>query len=590
MRVGIIGSGTVGQHLGAGFVKHGHEVWVGTRQPTRLAEWAAQLGPKVHVVDTAEAARQGELLVVATLWTGTEAALKAAGPENFKGKVVLDATNPLRFAENAPPTLSLGFDTSAGEQVQQWLPGARVVKAYNTVGAPLMVDPTFQGGSEGRHVHRRRRRAAKDQVADIVSAIRLGGAGRRAAADVAGARADVRALGPCGNLDREVEPRLQADPHLTGAVLALRRRRLRPVWQARAGVHTSRPETSMNPSDLDGPPEPVSRREFRTVMAGLLLVLTLASLDQNIVATALPGIVSELGGLAHLSWVVTAFLVASTATTPLYGKLSDSYGRRAMFFVAVGVFLAGSALCGLSQDMGQLIAFRAVQGLGAGGLITLAQTTVGDLLAPRERGRYQGLFTAVFAACSVAGPLLGGFITDALSWRWIFYINLPVGALALGLIAVALRRPNRAVRHRIDFAGAALMVGGTTATILVLTLDASREAWSRPATWIEAAAAVLCFGLLVVRERHAAEPILPPRLFRDRVFVVGATVVGLTAVALFGAVIFLPLFFQLVLGAAASRAGLMLSPHDGRGHRRLRRRRAAGLTGPGSTSSFRSPG
>ncbi len=316
----------------------------------------------------------------------------------------------------------------------------------------------------------------------------------------------------------------------------------------------------MSPPDLDGPPEPVSRREFRTVMAGLLLVLTLASLDQNIVATALPGIVSELGGLAHLSWVVTAFLVASTATTPLYGKLSDSYGRRAMFFVAVGVFLAGSALCGLSQDMGQLIAFRAVQGLGAGGLITLAQTTVGDLLAPRERGRYQGLFTAVFAACSVAGPLLGGFITDALSWRWIFYINLPVGALALGLIAVALRRPNRVVRHQIDVAGAALMVGGTTATILVLTLDASREAWSHPATWIEAGAAVICFGLLVLRERRAAEPILPPRLFRDRVFVVGATVVGLTAVALFGAVIFLPLFFQLVLGAGASRAGLMLSP------------------------------
>jgi len=316
----------------------------------------------------------------------------------------------------------------------------------------------------------------------------------------------------------------------------------------------------MTPTDLDAPPVGVTRREFRTVMAGLLLVLTLASLDQNIVATALPGIVSELGGLAHLSWVVTAFLVAATATTPLYGKLSDTFGRRPMFFVAVGVFLAGSALCGLAQDMPQLIAFRAVQGLGAGGLITLAQTTVGDLLAPRERGRYQGLFTAVFAACSVAGPLLGGFITDALSWRWIFYINLPVGALALGLIAVALRRTNRVVDHRIDYAGAALMVGGTVFAILVLTLDTSREAWIEPATWIEAAVAVLCFALLVLRERRAAEPILPPRLFRDRVFVVGATVMGLTAVALFGAVIFLPLFFQLVLGAAASKAGLMLSP------------------------------
>jgi len=316
----------------------------------------------------------------------------------------------------------------------------------------------------------------------------------------------------------------------------------------------------MSSAEPQGPAGAVSRQEFRTVMAGLLLVLTLASLDQNIVATALPGIVSELGGLSHLSWVVTAFLVASTATTPLYGKLSDVYGRRPLFFVAVGIFLAGSVLCGLSRDMTQLIVFRAVQGLGAGGLITLAQTTVGDLLAPRERGRYQGLFTAVFAACSVAGPLLGGFITDALAWRWIFYINLPVGAVALVLIAAGLHRPHRVVQHKIDFAGAVLMVGGTVSVILVLTLDATREAWSRPTPWIESAVVLVCFGLLVWRERHAAEPILPPRLFRDRVFVVGATVVGLTAMALFGAIIFLPLFFQLVLGQAASRAGLMLSP------------------------------
>ena len=316
----------------------------------------------------------------------------------------------------------------------------------------------------------------------------------------------------------------------------------------------------MTPADSDRSAFAVSRKEFRTVMAGLLLVLALASLDQNIVATALPGIVGELGGLSHLSWVVTSFLVASTATTPLYGKLSDVYGRRPLFFVAVGVFLAGSALCGLAQDMTQLIAFRAVQGLGAGGLITLAQTTVGDLLAPRERGRYQGLFTAVFAASSVAGPLLGGFITEALSWRWIFYINLPVGGLALALIAAGLHRPHRVVHHRIDFAGAVLMVTGTVFAILVLTFDTSPEAWTRPVTWIETATVVLCFALLVWRERHAAEPILPPRLFRDRVFVVGASVMGLTAVALFGAIVFLPLFFQLVLGAGAARAGLMLSP------------------------------
>jgi EmrB/QacA subfamily drug resistance transporter len=306
--------------------------------------------------------------------------------------------------------------------------------------------------------------------------------------------------------------------------------------------------------------EGVTRRQFRTIMAGLLGVLTLASLDQNIVATALPGIVSELGGLAHLSWVVAAFLVAATATTPLYGKLSDTYGRKPLFFAAVGIFLAGSALCGLSRDMTQLIVFRAVQGLGAGGLITLSQTTVGDLLAPRERGRYQGLFTAVFAACSVAGPLLGGFLTDALSWRWIFYINLPVGAVALTLIAGALPPPRRVVHHRIDFLGAFLLTLGTVFTILVLTLDSTRAAWSRPATWIQAGVAAVAFLLLVARERRAPEPILPPRLFRDRVFVIAAPVVGLTATALFGAVVFLPLFFQLVLGAAASKAGLMLSP------------------------------
>src|SRR5262249_26385644 len=210
------------------------------------------------------------------------------------------------------------------------------------------------------------------------------------------------------------------------------------------------------------------------------------------------------------------------------------------------------------QSMTQLIVFRAVQGLGAGGLITLSQTTVGDLLAPRERGRYQGLFTAVFAACSVAGPLLGGFLTDALSWRWIFYINLPIGCLAL--IAIALPPPRRVIRHQIDFLGAFLLTVGTVCTILVLTLDSTREAWRRPGTWIEAAVAGLAFILLIFRERRAAEPVLPLRLFHDRVFVVAAPTMGITATALFGAVVFLPLFFQLVLGAPASRAGLMLSP------------------------------
>src|ERR1700761_2892569 len=196
-------------------------------------------------------------------------------------------------------------------------------------------------------------------------------------------------------------------------------------------------------------PQPaVSKRQIYTVFAGLMLALPLASLDQNIVSTALPRIVSDLGGLSHLSWVVTAFMVTSTISTPLYGKLSDMYGRKPLFFTAIIIFLIGSILCGVAQTMFQLILFRALQGLGAGGLITLAQTTVGDLIVPRERGRYQGLFGAVFASCSVAGPLLGGFITDYLSWRWIFYVNLPVGAAALFLIAIGLRHHAPSVRHR----------------------------------------------------------------------------------------------------------------------------------------------
>ena len=213
--------------------------------------------------------------------------------------------------------------------------------------------------------------------------------------------------------------------------------------------------------------------------------------------------------------------------------------------------------------MAQLILFRAVQGLGAGGLMTLAQTTVGDLIAPRERGRYQGLFGAVFAACSVAGPLLGGVITDALSWRWIFYVNLPVGAAALFLIAIALRQHKRAVSHRIDYAGAVLLTCGTVCLLLFLSWGGSVYPWLSPVVLALAAAAALFYGLLIAQERRATEPILPPLLFHNRVFVVAVSVVGLNAMALFGSLVFLPLFFQLVLGASPSRAGLMMAPMMG---------------------------
>jgi EmrB/QacA subfamily drug resistance transporter len=314
---------------------------------------------------------------------------------------------------------------------------------------------------------------------------------------------------------------------------------------------------------LPHPQPAVSKRELYLVFAGLMLALTLASLDQNIVATALPRIVSDLGGLAHLSWVVTAFMVTSTISTPLYGKLSDIYGRRLLYFVAIGIFLAGSILCGLAETMFQLILFRAIQGLGAGGLVTLAQTTVGDLIVPRERGKYQGLFGAVFAACSVAGPLLGGIITDALSWRWIFYVNLPVGAAALILIAIGLKHHGRQVEHKIDYTGAALLTGGTVCLLLFLSWGGTVFPWASGAILGLAAATALLYGLLIRQEHHAPEPILPMRLFRNPVFVVSVSVIGLNAMALFGSLVFLPLFFQLVLGASASRAGLMMAPMMG---------------------------
>ena len=308
------------------------------------------------------------------------------------------------------------------------------------------------------------------------------------------------------------------------------------------------------------PAAPVSKRELYTVFAGLMLALTLASLDQNIVSTALPRIVSDLGGLAHLSWVVTAFMVASTTTTPLYGKLSDIYGRKRLFYVAISVFLAGSILCGLSQTMLQLILFRGLQGLGAGGLMTLAQTTIGDLIPPRERGRYQGLFGAVFAACSVAGPLLGGILTDALSWRWIFYVNLPIGAAALALIAVGLRKPGPRVAHHIDYTGAFLLSGGTVCLLLCLSWGGAVYPWLSPMVLGIAAAAALLFGAMIFQEGHVDEPILPLRLFRDRGFTISVSVIGLNAMALFGSLVFLPLFFQLVLGASPSHAGLLMAP------------------------------
>ncbi len=308
---------------------------------------------------------------------------------------------------------------------------------------------------------------------------------------------------------------------------------------------------------------PPSPREVRTVFAGLMLALALASLDQNIVGVALPRIVSDLGGLHHLSWVVTSFLVTSTATTPLYGKLSDMYGRKPLFIIAIVIFLIGSCLCGLSRTMTELVVYRGIQGLGAGGLMVLAQTTIADLVAPRERGRYQGLFGAVFAFSSVAGPLLGGFITSALSWRWIFYVNVPVGILALAMIVFGFHRPHHKVPHHIDYAAVVLLTSATVALLLVLSWGGVQYAWSSPLIIGLAMAAAALTALLIRTERRSEEPVLSPHIFHNRTVVIASGVMGLTFMGIFGAFVFLPLFFQLVLGMDPAKAGLMLAPMTG---------------------------
>ena len=295
-------------------------------------------------------------------------------------------------------------------------------------------------------------------------------------------------------------------------------------------------------------------------MAGALLAMMLAALDQNIVNTALPRMVGDLGGMAHLSWVVTAFMLTATTTTPLYGKLSDIYGRRTLFFVAILIFLVGSLLCGAAQSMGQIIAFRALQGLGAGGLLVLAQAAIGDVVSPRERPRYQGLFTGTFALSSVAGPLLGGLITSALSWRWVFYVNLPIGVLALVMIGIGLRKPPSGQVRPIDYAGALLLACATAMLLLFLAWGGSAFPWlSLDSAGMLALTAVL-IGLFLWRESRAPEPLIRLPLFRNPVFARGVAVGGMMSFAMLGSTVFLPLYFQLVLGMDPAVAGLMMLP------------------------------
>ena len=304
----------------------------------------------------------------------------------------------------------------------------------------------------------------------------------------------------------------------------------------------------------------LSHRQIQIVFLGLMLGMLLAALDQTIVSTALPTIVGDLGGLTHLSWVVTAYLLASTASTPLYGKLGDLYGRKIIFQAAIVIFLAGSALSGLSQNMNELIAFRALQGLGAGGLMASALAIIGDVVAPRERGRYQGYMGGVFAFASVAGPLTGGFFTDHLSWRWVFYINLPVGALALVVTSIVLDLPFRRVQRRIDWLGAGLIVAAVTSILLVTVWGGDQYAWGSPQILGLAAAGLVLLALFILQERRAEEPILPPHLFANGIFRVSLLLMFLVAIGLFGALVYLPVFLQLATGASATNSGLLLLP------------------------------
>jgi EmrB/QacA subfamily drug resistance transporter len=310
---------------------------------------------------------------------------------------------------------------------------------------------------------------------------------------------------------------------------------------------------------MNAQPDSVTR-ETRIVFGALVLAMLLAVLDQTILATALPTIVGELGGLDHLSWVVTAYLLTSTASTPIWGRLSDLYGRKRLFQTAIVIFVLGSALCGISQSIGELIAFRAFQGLAAGGLMTLAMAIVGDLFPARERGRYQGYIQATFLGAAVAGPLVGGLLVDHLSWRWVFYVNVPLGIFALVVIGAVLQLPVERTPHRIDYSGAALLAGAVTSLLLVTVWGGRQYPWGSAEIVGLAIAAVVLLGAFVVRERRAPEPILPLRLFRDPVFTVVSATLFVATCSLFAAIVFLPLFLQIVDGDSATESGLLLLP------------------------------
>jgi EmrB/QacA subfamily drug resistance transporter len=304
----------------------------------------------------------------------------------------------------------------------------------------------------------------------------------------------------------------------------------------------------------------LSHREILTVMSGLMLGMLVAALSQTVVATALPTIVGELGGQDELAWVVSATLLTSTASTPLWGKLSDLYGRRPLFQAAIVVFLIGSVLAGLSQSMGQLIAFRAIQGLGVGGLMALSQAIIGDIVSPRERGRYQGYMGSVFGVSSVGGPLIGGFLVDGPGWRWCFYVGVPIGVAAFVVTNRVLRMPFTRRDHQVDYLGAALIVGGVSLLLLLLSLGGKEFEWGSAEIIGMGIGSVILLGLAIVQERRASEPIIPPRLFSIPTFRISSLAGFIVGVAMFGAIVYLPQYLQIVKGQSPTRSGLLSIP------------------------------
>ncbi len=316
------------------------------------------------------------------------------------------------------------------------------------------------------------------------------------------------------------------------------------------------------PAEAAAQPAPqFSHREILEILSGALLGLLLAALDQTVVVTALPAIAGDLNGLQHLSWIVTAYLLTSTASTPIYGKLSDLYGRRMMLLIGIGIFVAASAFCALAQSMGQLIAARALQGVGGGALISMSQAIIADVISPRERGRYQVYMSGVWALASLGGPVMGGLFVEYLTWRWVFWINLPLGVFGLILCNNPLKKlVVRRQQPRIDYLGVAILIPAVVSLLLVASWGGTEFAWASPEILGLIGVGILLAAAFALQELRAPEPLLPPRLFIDPVIRIASLNSFVVSAGMFGAIVLLPVFLQLVLGAGAGRTGLLLIP------------------------------